>query len=158
MAGEKEQWTKAVSLATIDLAVKDRRPWAFVAFDAKIKDVKVFRKQPKPEDVLEIMKIGASGGTNYELPLREVMKIIEQEKDFTKADVLFISDGECSIPPEFLEEFISFKKKCNVRIMGVLIGGVPNVIARFSDNVFGLNTIAGSDGVKAAEEIFLKLL
>ena len=158
MAGEKEQWAKAVSLATIDLAVKDKRPWAFVAFDAKIKDVKVFKKPPKPEEVLEIMKIGASGGTNYELPLREVMRIIEQEKDFTKVDVLFISDGECSISPEFFEEFISFKRKCNVRTIGVLIGGVPNVIARFSDEVFGLNTIAGLDGVKAAEEIFLKLL
>jgi len=158
MAGEKEQWAKAVSLATIDLAVKDKCPWAFVAFDAGIKNVKVFKKPPKPEEVLEIMKIGASGGTNYELPLREVMKIIEQEREFTKADVLFISDGECDIPSEFLEKFISFKKKCDVRVLGVLIGGVPNVIARFSDEVFGLNIIAGSDGVKAAEEIFLKLL
>ncbi len=52
MAGEKEQWAKAVSLATIDLAVKDKRPWAFIAFDAKIKDVKVFKKPPKPEEVL----------------------------------------------------------------------------------------------------------
>jgi len=39
MAREKEQWAKAVSLATIDLAVKGKRPWAFVAFDAEIKDV-----------------------------------------------------------------------------------------------------------------------
>ena len=157
MAGEKEQWAKAVSLATIDLAVKDNRPWAFVTFDVRIK-VKVFKKPPKPEEVLGIMKIGASGGTNYEPPLGEVMRIIEQEGEFTKVDVLFISDGECSIPPEFLEEFISFKKKCNVRTIGVLIGGVPNVIARFSDEVLGLNTIAGSNGIKAAEEIFLKLL
>jgi len=104
--------------------VKDKRPWAFVAFDARIKDVKVFRKQPKPEEVLEIMKIGASGGTNYELPLREIMRIIEQEKEFTKADVLFISDGECNIQQEFLEEFISFKRKYNVRTIGVLIGGI----------------------------------
>ena len=118
--------------------MKDKRPWAFVAFDAKIRDVKIFKKPPKPEEVLEIMKIGASGGTNYELPLREVMRIIEQEKDFTKADVLFISDGECSIPPEFLEEFISFKRKCNVRTIGVLISGIPDVIARSSDEVFGL--------------------
>jgi len=103
------------------------------------------------------MKIGASGGTNYELPLREVMRIIEQEREFTRADVLFISDGECDVPQEFLKEFISFKRKCNVRTIGVLIGGVPNVIARFSDEVFGLNTIAGLDGIKAAEEIFLKL-
>jgi len=155
MAGEKEQWAKAVSLATIDLAVKDNRPWAFVAFDARIKDVKVFKKPPKPEEVLGIMKIGASGGTNYELPLREVMRIIEQEKDFTKADVLFISDGECNIQQEFLEEFNEFKEQRNISVVGVLISGVPMVMRQFCNEVLALNGRLNPD---SAEAIFQKLV
>jgi len=155
MAGEKEQWAKAVSLATIDLAVKDKRPWAFVAFDAKIKDVKVFKKPPKPEEVLEIMKIGASGGTSYELPLREVMKIIEQEREFTKADVLFISDGECNIQQEFLEKFNEFKKQRNISVVGVLISGIPIVMRQFCNEVLALN---GRVDANAAEAIFQKLV
>jgi len=155
MAGEKEQWAKAVSLATADLAVKDKRPWAFVAFDARIKYVKVFKKPPKPEEVLEIIKIGASGGTNYELPLREVMRIIEQKRDFTKADVLFISDGECNIQQEFLEKFNEFKKQRNVSVVGVLISGIPMVMRQFCNEVLALNGRVDSD---TAEAIFQKLV
>ncbi len=154
MAGEKEQWAKAVSLATIDLAVKEKRSWAFIAFDARIKDVKVFKKPPKPEEVLEIMKIGASGGTNYELPLREAVKIIEQEQDFTKADVLFISDGECNIQQEFLEEFVSFKRRRNVSVVGVLISGEPVVMKEFCDEVLALK--GRLDG--SAEAIFQRFV
>jgi len=155
MVGEKEQWAKAVALATMDIAVKEKRSWAFIAFDSKIKDVKVFKKPPKPEDVLEIMRIGASGGTNYELPLEEAMRIIEQEQDFTKADILFISDGECAVSPGFLKDFEHFKKRKNVHVVGVLISGKPAVMKEFCDEVLALR---GRLDERAAEAIFKKLV
>ncbi|ADC64688.1 von Willebrand factor type A [Ferroglobus placidus DSM 10642] len=155
MSGAKEQWAKAVSLATIDIAVKERRPWAIIAFDAGIKDVKVFRKQPKPEDVLGIMRIGASGGTNFEKPLKEAMKIVEDCREFTKADILFISDGDCKVGWEFLEEFTRFKRRRNVRVTGVLISGIPRIMRMFCDEVFALKERLDD---KAAEAIFQRLV
>jgi len=155
MRGEREQWAKAVSLATIDIAVKEKRSWAFVAFDKRIKAVKVFVKPPAPEDVLEIMKIGANGGTDYELPLKEAMKIIEQEKDFTRADILFISDGECALSEEFLRSFDEFKKRKNVHVIGTLISGRPKVMKEFCGEVLALN---GCIDTKAAEAIFQKIV
>ena len=155
MAGFRERWAKAVTLATIDIAVKEKRSWAFIAFDARIKDVKFFKKPPRPEDVVEIMRIGAGGGTNYELPLGEAKRIIEQEQDFTKADVLFISDGECAVSQNFLKEFWEFKKQKNVHVVGVLISGKPRVMREFCDEVLALR---GRLDEKSAEAIFRKLV
>ena len=43
-------------------------------------------------------------------------------KDFTKANVLFISDDECDVLLEFLKELI--KRKYNIRTIGVFVGSI----------------------------------
>jgi len=149
MKGAREQWAKAVALATIDQAVREKRAWGMIAFDKTIKYSRIFRKPPSPQEVLEIMKLGASGGTDFENPLRESMKFVEELGD--KADILFISDGDCTVSEAFLKQFLQFKKQKGVRVMGVLITGVARVMRRFSDNMLELR---GALSNEAAEEVF----
>jgi uncharacterized protein with von Willebrand factor type A (vWA) domain len=53
--------------------------------------------------LLKFLQQGFGGGTDFETPLKQAFEIIASQKDYKKADVLLISDGDCSLSPEFTE-------------------------------------------------------
>lgn len=66
-----------------------------------------------------------NGGTNYDTPLRESIRLM-QEVDFEKADIVFISDGECALSESFQEELLNFQVQQHFTITGVLLDkGTP---------------------------------
>lgn len=154
MTGIKEMWAKAVALATIYVALKEKRKWAIIVFESIIKDVKVFENKPSLGEVVDVISLRASGGTNFELPLREAVNIINTSKTFRKADILFITDGECSVSPEFLREFNKFKKRTETKVISVLIHGHPNVLREFSDEVIPIHNL----NLESARVVFEKII
>lgn len=132
MAGEKEIWAKAVVLALLFIARRQKRPYAAIAFgSAKEIRVKTIRR---PElatmaDVLEVAEPFFNGGTDFQRPLTEARQIIEaggrpstgSGHCFERADVVFVTDGLCRVTPEFLAEFETFKKRTGTRVFAVLV-------------------------------------
>ncbi|RLI20478.1 hypothetical protein DRO54_06230, partial [Candidatus Bathyarchaeota archaeon] len=102
MKGEKELWAKAVALAIAEMAIKQKRPFAVIMFDAPKSDRgavhfhKVFTKPPAIEDIIEIAETFTGGGTNFEEPLSFAMNAINA-KGWAKSDILFITDGESKV-------------------------------------------------------------
>ena len=136
MSGAKEVWAKAVALACFDVAMRQRRGFAVVGFSERVKAVKEFTKDHPPtlEDVIEIAEWWCGGGTNFEEPLTKAMEIIEK-KELKRADILFITDGECRVSDGFAEAFHEFRKRTETRVVSVLIGAEPRELTRLSDKV-----------------------
>ena len=136
MSGSKEIWAKAVALACFDVAIRQRRGFAVVGFSERVKAVKEFAKDKPPtlEDIIEIAEWWCGGGTNFEEPLTKAMEIIEK-RELKKADVLFITDGECEVSDEFAKAFQEFRRKTETRVTSVLIGAEPRVLTKLSDKV-----------------------
>lgn len=62
------------------------------------------------------------GGTDYETPLNESMQLMTREKEsFSKAEIVFITDGECSISQSFLDSYKKNKKTVKFRTIGILL-------------------------------------
>ena len=124
MSGEKEIWAKAVVLALLFIARRQRRPFAAIAF-ASASQIRI-KIIERPElatmaDVLEIAELFLSGGTDFQRPLTEARQIIEAGGRFERADVVFVTDGLCRITDEFLAEFDAFKKRTGTRVFAVLV-------------------------------------
>jgi uncharacterized protein with von Willebrand factor type A (vWA) domain len=153
MAGEKEIWAKAVVLALLFIARRQKRPYAAIAFGSA-KEIRVKTIQ-RPEmatmaDVLEVAEPFFNGGTDFQRPLMEARKIIEAGgcpstgsarcpgHRFERADVVFVTDGLCRVTPEFLAEFEAFKKRTATRVFAVLVdvGSSAEVsVRRWADQV-----------------------
>lgn len=92
MGGEKIQWAKATALALLEIAQRQKRNFSFASFTTRVCDKKIIPKgELKPNDVLDIAEIGPTGSTNFNKPLEHAMKVIEKEKNFRKADIVFLS-------------------------------------------------------------------
>ena len=104
-AESQAPWCKAVALALLDIAMRDQRRFAVIHF-AGVGDVQTdlfLPGQYDREDVLRCAETFLNGNTDYETPLREALRLMEQE-GFENADMVFVTDGECVLPDSFLEK------------------------------------------------------
>lgn len=148
MDGAKQQWTKALVLALAHFAKLRRRSFGWVLFDTY---VRVTRTYPQGalsvKDLLEIAESRAGGGTNFERPLREAIRMIREE-GLAKADILLITDGMCAASDEVLAELLAVKKALEVSIFTVLVnvGSTTDATVReFSDRVIAISDLTAQE-------------
>jgi uncharacterized protein with von Willebrand factor type A (vWA) domain len=91
--GPKDIWATAVALALLEVAHRQRRPFALLCFDGAVKhEARVGIGEALPE---ECLFVHASGGTNITGVLARALSIIQESGGaMKKADVVLITDGE----------------------------------------------------------------
>ncbi len=55
------------------------------------------------EDKIRAAETFLDGGTDFHTPLNEALRLI-QEDGFENADIVFITDGECDLSENYIEE------------------------------------------------------
>jgi len=138
MDGEKQQFAKATVLAMAHYAKIQKRSFAWILYDSRVRVYRIYLKgQMTGEQMLEIAEKQAGGGTNFEDPLNKAIKIIQKE-GFKKADICFITDGDCEVSDKFIKEFLAVKKSLEINVISVLcdVGHTSDTaIKSFSDRV-----------------------
>ena len=158
MGGSRISWAKAVALALLEVASTQKRNAYICFFDTQVKKNATWcfeKGAVKPNDIIDIAEQGTGGGTNFAVPVKKAMDIISKEKNFKKADITFITDGDCSLYEEQEKELIRQKKEKNVKIQTVIINmdghcsdaGVEN----WSDSVRKVSSMADLDGGLATD-------
>lgn len=153
MAGDPEMWAKSVALALIQVASMQKRQVGLIQFNTAVKESKVLDpKNLDMESLLRSMEVFYSGRTSFEAPLNEALSLIEGSK-FAKADVVFITDGCCSIGADFLNKWNVAKGAKKFTCYGVFIGyGSHAAMSTFCDVVTSVSDFA-NDG-SATDTIF----
>ena len=130
--GEAAAWGKAVAMTLLEIAAESRRSFALIHFAGSGScQVDIFRPgEYTLEDKLSAAETFLGGGTNFERPICEAIRLMEmEEEDFEKADVVFITDGECELPDACRQELQSAQAAyhftvCKRRLGAVISGAV----------------------------------
>lgn len=147
MAGEREVWAKAVGLALLQVAKMQKRPFTAYHFGSSNEimnyDFDTVGKQltadrtegmkerfPQhlvgPEAVIDFAELFFGGGTDFVTPLSKALDKLRQqhaENGAVKGDIVFVTDGQCGVPPAWLDEFKAEQVRLGFRVFGVMIGG-----------------------------------
>ncbi len=157
MEGSKQQWAKAVTLSLAHYAKIQKRSFGWIMFDSRVQAVKTYSKGNIPAtEMLEIVESRAGGGTDFEKPLRRAMEMIQKE-GLKKADICFITDGECAVSDEFLREFKAIKKALEINVVTVLCdagSSADETVKEFSDRI---EKASGFTVEEAEQKIFRNL-
>lgn len=98
--------------------------------------------------VIDIAEYWLGGGTDFMKPLEAAMKIIETE-EYSKADIVFTTDGYCAVDDEWLTQFLDCKKQKEVRIHSFQCGyGDTEVLDSFSDQVTNVEDFSAQEAVE----------
>ena len=133
MAGAKEIWAKALAIATMLQAKKERRNANGIIFGAsenEIFEIDVNRLE-------DLATASFHMGTNFGPPLRWAK---DKFKEQPRADLFFITDGICNLEDEGKTAFVQAKSSSGARCFSVLIGSdTTETVKQFSDKVFSLS-------------------
>ena len=95
--------------------------------------------ESKVIELLRFLNQGFNGGTDFNTPLREAIKIIESKRNYNKADILFITDGLCNLNNTSTKIIQERKKKLNFQIFTVNCQGCVGYMKDgFSDEIIGI--------------------
>ena len=138
MEGAKQQWAKAVTLSLAHYAKLQRRSFGWILFDYGVRQSKTYPQgRLSAGEMLELAESRAGGGTNFEQPLRKAVEMIQKE-GLKKADICFITDGECAVSDQFPREFRAAKKALEFNVIAVLCdvgSSADKTVREFSDRI-----------------------
>ena len=120
--GEAAAWGKAVAMTLLEIAAESRRSFALIHFAGSSScQVDIFRPgEYTPEDKLTAAETFLGGGTNFERPIREAIHLMESD-GFEKADVVFITDGECALSDGCQQELQAAQVSYHFTVTGILL-------------------------------------
>ncbi|XLZ69875.1 VWA domain-containing protein [Massilia sp. SR12] len=135
MHGAPMQKAKALLLAVSRILKEEDRALHVVLFGAA-NEIRTFSMDAanNAAGLLKFLKQGFGGGTDFETPLRHALQLVASDGDYRKADILMISDGDCTLSQDFATALAQEKEKLNCAVYSVLCAGA-RVEDSFSDEV-----------------------
>ena len=152
-AGECAAWGKAVAMTLLEIAESEGRKFALIHFSGpgSIKTDLFLPKQTQMEDKLLAAETFLDGGTDFRTPLDESLRLMRKE-DFDNADIVFITDGECALPPEYISELREEQSARRFTITGILLdqgnAGMNFCLKPFCQNIYRTSELTGEQIVK----------
>ena len=140
MRGNPIKKARALLLAISKILQTEKRKMYVILFGSA-GQILEFKMENEKEiaDLLKFLNQEFNGGTDFNTPLKRVIKIIENEKNYEKSDILFVTDGLCSLNDENRKIVESKKKKLNFKIFTVnCTGYTRNLKDGFSDEIIGI--------------------
>lgn len=158
MQGDKETWAKALAVGILEIAQNQKREFACIPYDSRVRKVIEIKKDEiNPQKILEIAEEKASGGTDFESPLREASKLIDKS-NFKQADIVFITDGDCGVSDRFIRDFKKLKEDKDFKALGVLVDYGHSSNATLNDICDSVTTISKIADAKNANSEVNKMI
>ena len=138
MAGMPLLKAKALLLTIANLLMQEQRSLHVLLFGSQGELLEFSMDDAKDSaGLLRFMRQGFGGGTDFKAPLDRAFQIIAENPTYQKADVLMISDGDCTLPDDFIKDLPARTQALNCMVYSVLCAG-NRVADSFSDEVMVL--------------------
>jgi uncharacterized protein with von Willebrand factor type A (vWA) domain len=161
MAGDKEIWSKAVTLTLLDIAARQRRRFRSICFasaDTPLQVLDLNPRQPYAPDLQQVFALAEyfpGGGTDFQKPLDAAVDCLRRDRR-RRGDIVFITDGECRVDLAWVQSFQREKAALGFSLFSVLIDvGASSLgaLKEFSDHITSVGQLTSD----ATREIFLKV-
>ena len=151
--GDPAAWGKAVALTLLEIAADSGRSFALIHFagDGDFK-TDLFRPgEYTMQDKLSAAETFLNGGTDFQTPMEEALRLMKEE-GFGNADIVFVTDGECELPQEYLDQLHQAQAACRFTVTGVLLDkeepGMDFSLKAFCQDIYRTSQLLGDDIVR----------
>ena len=150
--GDAAAWGKAVALTLLDIAAENRRKFALIHFAGSSScKVDVFLSgQYSMQDKMNAAETFLDGGTDFERPLDEVIQLMDT--GFENADIVFLTDGLCELPEDYLTKLHKEQAARKFTVTGILLdAGNPGMefsLTPFCQKIYRTSELAGDEIVR----------
>jgi uncharacterized protein with von Willebrand factor type A (vWA) domain len=158
MGNGREVWAKALAMAVLSTATKQKRAWHLVGFNYQIThETAIEPGQATIADVNNALCRQPSGGTNFDAPLIRACEILQSSATMNKADVIFITDGEDDLSETTIKRVNALKQSdgVNVYVLGVGRQAQLQNLAPIASETYQVNSLSTDENEMIAPVINL---
>ena len=136
----------------LDIATENRRKFALIHFAGSSEcKVDVFLPgQYSMQDKLNAAETFLGGGTDFKRPLSEAIQLMDT--GFENADIVFLTDGLCELPEDYLETLRKEQAARKFTVTGILLdAGTPGMdfsLTPFCQKIYRTSELAGDEIVR----------
>ena len=147
--GDAAAWGKAVAMTLLDIAAENRRKFALIHFaDSSSCKVDIFLTG---QDKIHAAETFLGGGTNFKQPLDEAIQLMGT--GFENADIVFLTDGLCELPEDYLAKLHKEQAARKFTVTGILLdAGSPGMdfsLMPFCQKIYRTSELAGDEIVRS---------
>jgi uncharacterized protein with von Willebrand factor type A (vWA) domain len=163
MKGNRDIWAKAIAIALCQIAADKNRPYAMVHFASKETEPVVYEftdtQNIDPNEMVKAVSEFLGGGTDFGRPLWTAYKLIAEHKHLNKADIIFITDGDCKIDSTMRQDLAERKDKLNINIYTIVLEArsLYGHIDELSDSVTTIPDLLADDADEQAKDIVFNI-
>ncbi len=123
-----EIWSKAAMLGFLALAEREKRDVYVRQFGSThehrdwVFPYQTHRDAVRPEALFEAGEYFLNGGTDFMSPLTWALGKVTAGDEWSRSDVVIITDGQAPVSPQFREKYTREKEEKNFRAFGLFIG------------------------------------
>ncbi len=156
MIGEKINWARAVAVALLQKAAKERRAFYARFFDSIVYPLLEVRRATKPREFLKALsylaRVKAGGGTRITTAIYTAAEDIRARNLPDKvSDIVLITDGEDRINVDTVERV---KRRASARLHTVMVMGDNHYLRKVSDHYMEVKrSLSGGYILKVVEAL-----
>jgi uncharacterized protein with von Willebrand factor type A (vWA) domain len=151
--GDPNAWAKAVAMTLLEIAADGNRKFALIHFSGtgSFKTDVFLPGAYHADQKLAAVEFFLGGGTNFETPIREALRLMEKE-GFEKADIVFITDGECVLPDGCVKDLHEQQLARKFTVTGILLdkscAGMDFSLKAFCQKIYRTSQLVGDEIVR----------
>lgn len=142
MIGDKLDLLKSIILNIALIVLQKKRYFALINFSSSMKDILLLPHRPEFQEFINLLTSSFYGGTNFDIPIKRTLEIIENFRNHRESDVLIFSDGFGKLSDEVLNKLETDRKKYHFGMFGFLIddNSKSTSLAECCDRIFNLTS------------------
>lgn len=123
MRNGRETWSKALGMAILTTATKQKRAWTGIGFSGGINHERTIEPgEATIDDVTAALVRRPRGGTRFNAPLLRACEVIETSKAMHKADIILITDGESTVSDDVVKRVNKLRSENGVNVYAIGVG------------------------------------
>jgi uncharacterized protein with von Willebrand factor type A (vWA) domain len=153
MEGQCEVFAKALMMGIMYAGEENGQDWRAFTFGSHRELTKPITSTSSPEAKMEWAEFMFGGGTDFDTALSYAIEQANSLGEPENADILMLTDGQCSVSQRTIDELSSLKQRFGCRLFTILVEGASGYedIRRASDHCIVIETV--EDITPAAEEL-----
>ena len=142
-----------MAMTLLYIAAENRRKFALIHFaDSSSCKVDIFLPgQYSVQDKINAAETFLGGGTNFKQPLDEAIQLMGT--GFENADIVFLTDGLCELPEDYLAKLHKEQAARKFTVTGILLdAGSPGMdfsLMPFCQKIYRTSELAGDEIVRS---------
>lgn len=135
MKGSKLRLAQIFVMTFAAISLLEKRDFLLILFGAKgeLNEQALYYRRPDWPAFYSLAQMAFGGGTHFDAPMKRAIRVIDEQRQFQRADLVMVTDGIGGISPYVRDMLAESGRKKHLRLHTLIVGSARQHLAQTYD-------------------------